>query len=283
MIPVAEVINSLKELGKAAHKFERGYLAAIVGSRTYPGSARLACHAAAVTGAGGVKALVPESLWPLLAAMPPEVMMVTLKEHAGELTHATAFESFLAATMKARAVLIGCGIGRHPATRFFIEQCLTHTRLPLVIDADGLAVLHTFPAATIAQLAKGQWILTPHGGELTELLLNFRINHVQELAEALQCVIVAKAMPTVIYSPGMTSLTNSTGNFATTTAGCGDVLAGIIAGFLAQGVTVANAAQLGLFVAGQAADDIIRQRGGYSLLASEVIDQLPITIGRLYK
>lgn len=269
------------------HKFSRGYLTAIVGSKSYPGSARLACRAALATGVGGVQALLPESLWPLIVSMPPEAIIIPLKEHGGELTHASAFDAYMQAAAKSKAILLGCGVGRSPDAHFFLKQCLTHAPQPLVIDADGLTVLATLPAEEIAKYSNGQWILTPHDGEMLRLLRAFAVaeggDAIQRLSDKLYCIIVAKGLPAYIYSPQGRSYINTTGNPAATTAGCGDVLAGIIAGFLAQGLPAVAAAGVGMFVAGLAADEIIFNRGGYSLLASEVIEQLPMTIGRLHQ
>ena len=292
----------------SSHKFLNGYLTAIVGSPSYPGAARLSCHAAARVGAGGVQVLLPESLWPLIGSLPPEIMPVLMKEYNTdyrtkvmplvspiisfftkndnyEISGISAFETFWKASIRSKAVLIGCGLGRSPGVQELIKSILSHTQLPCVVDGDALFALGKWGRDFISRYAKGQWILTPHRGELNRLRkdLGYEDNldeagintsDISQMAKDLGVTIVAKGFPSLIFTPPGDIHLNNTGNPAATTAGCGDVLAGIIAGYLAQGVPPVKAARIGLHRAGQAADAFIERTGAHSLMASDIIEEL---------
>jgi NAD(P)H-hydrate epimerase len=268
------------------HKFLNGYLTAFVGSRSYPGAARLSCHAAARVGAGGVQVLLPESLWPLLGSFPAEIIPILLKEQGQEITHGTAFEAFQKAAQRSKALLVGCGIGRSPETQTFVKAILGHSSLPAVIDGDGLYALGKFGQDFIRHHSKGHWILTPHRGELQRLCVDLDVegmaldetginaSQVSKFSQNLNVIILAKGFPSLIFTPQGEVFINATGNPAATTAGCGDVLAGIIAGYLAQGLSSVRAARIGLHRAGKAADAFVQRTQGHSLMASDIISEL---------
>lgn len=262
-----------------SHKFRNGYVSVVAGSKEFPGSLRLACHAAAQTGAGGVQAIFPEALWPCAGSLWPEIMVYPY-------TEPNAFEVVEKATSRSKALLIGCGIGRSSFTTQFVNHVLRTTSLPCVIDADALfALTQQKDDRFIEQNCQGCWILTPHQGELSLLCQRFGYDpktvNLKELAQKWQCIFLIKGFPSILYMPDGTHYETPTGNPAASTAGCGDVLSGIIAGFLAQDLSTKDAAILGLYTAGQAADDIIQTTKSHSLIASDIINQLPITLGRL--
>lgn len=276
------------------HKFTNGYLTAIVGSKSYPGAARLSTHGAARAGAGGVQVLIPESLWPLVSSFQPEIMPVLLKEQGGELSSVSAFETFVRASSRSRAILVGCGLGRNHFVSEFVEAVLSYTSLPTVIDGDALYILSQLPSTFREKHGQAPWILTPHGGEWQRLLVSHGYllddepffddfldsdnqpfhRPSQKFAQDFKVVVVLKSFPSYIYLPSGEIFENPTGNPAATTAGCGDLLAGIIAGFLAQGLEVENAARVGLYLAGKAADEVIGRTGGHSLMASDILSAL---------
>lgn len=268
-----------------SHKFINGYLTAIVGSRSYPGAARLSCHAAARVGAGGVQVMLPESLWPIIGSFQPEIMPILMKEHDQAIVPLPAFEAFLEASERSKALLMGCGGGRSPQIQDLIKSVLSHTSLPAVVDGDALYALGKWGQEFIKRHSQGRWILTPHRGELKRLRqdLGYRdedddtgINtgELSQMAMDLRVVIVAKGFPSLIFTPQGEIHINNTGNPAATTAGCGDVLAGIIAGYLAQGISPEKAARLGLYRSGQAADSFIQRTGAHSLMASDIIGEI---------
>lgn len=277
------IYGLLPKRARDAYKFQNGYVSVVGGSIDFPGAVRLAAHAAARVGAGGVIALIPESIRHITAGFYPEIIVWELKEHHGHLTQASAFEKFDKAQEYSKALLIGCGMGRDEAALHFIKDCLSHTNKPCVIDADALYALGILGEKFILDRPSGSWILTPHAGEFERLLrafgYTFSASIAQKLAIKWQCTIVLKGGPTTTYLPNGNYFVNPTGNPAATTAGCGDVLAGIIAGLLAQGLAAENAAIVGIYLAGKAADDYISLVKAHSLLASDIIDQLPMVLG----
>lgn len=268
-----------------SHKFTNGYLTAIVGSRLFPGAARLSCHAAARVGAGGVQVMLPESLWPIIGSFSSEIMPVLMKEYDQDIVSLPAFETFLEASERSKALLIGSGLGRSPQIQDLIKSVLSHTNLPAVIDGDALYALGKWGQEFIKKQSQGRWILTPHRGELKRLRQDLgyiddgddsgiNTGELSQMAKDLRIVIVAKGFPSLIFTPQGEIHINNTGNPAATTAGCGDVLAGIIGGYLAQGLSPEKAARLGLYRAGQAADSFIERTGARSLMASDIIGEL---------
>lgn len=270
---------------KDSHEFTNGYVTVVAGSIQFPGAARLAAHAAARVGAGGVITLIPESIRHTSAGFYPEIIVWELKEYHGQFTYASAFERFNVAQERSQVVLIGCGMGREDETYYFIKECLLHTQKLCVLDADALYALAILGEKFIIEQAQGNWVLTPHAGEWKRLLDAFGYtvgqNTAQELAMKWNCTIVLKGFPTVTYLPNGQLFANLTGNPAATTAGCGDVLAGIIAGLAAQEKSVEKAALSGVYLAGKVADDYVLDINGHSLLASDIIERLPLTLGRI--
>jgi NAD(P)H-hydrate epimerase len=265
------------------HKFINGYLAIVAGSTYFPGTVRMTAHAAAQSGVGGICMFFPHSIRCDIVNVIPEAIWFSLKEHGGELSLASAFATYREGSQRAKAVLIGCGMGRLPSTQEFIRDCLAHTELPMVIDADALYALRGHKDL-IERSAKGRWLLTPHEGEWQGLMTSNGLTpdtDAREVAHQWGCTILLKGFPSRIFTPEGDVYENTTGNPAATTAGCGDVLAAICAAFLTQGLSVSEAAQLGVYLAGQAADHVVARTGSYSLRASDIIEELPKTIGQL--
>lgn len=277
MIPITQqsVANLFPKRSRESHKYTNGYLISVVGSRTYPGAARLSTLASATVGAGAVQALIPASLWPLVGAFSPEIIPVLLPEtHEGDINPIASFEVFSNLIDRSRALLIGSGMGRSLGSLNLIEAILSHSNLPTVIDGDGLFALGKIGKTKIKQFSSGNWILTPHAGELKRLLTDLEFDSVENLCAVLNLTILSKGFPSVLYSFTGEKYQSTNGNPAATTAGCGDVLAGIIAGYLAQGLKPQDAAQLGIYMAGAASDKYVKETKSHTLLASDIIKNL---------
>lgn len=272
-----------------SYKYQIGYLLAIVGSQAFPGAATLSCQAAARVGAGAVKVIIPQSIWAVLANHFKEIILVSTSETNEGTLSSKAFPILLSHAEKCRAGLIGCGLGRHTETRSLFQHVLTTLKLPLLLDADALWMLASFGEEFIREHSQGNWILTPHDGEFARLVNQNHLRSeerqslLQQKAQEWKCTILLKGFPGLIACPDGTVYINPTGNPAATTAGCGDVLAGICSGFLAQGLSPPHAAVTGLYVAGLAADHYIKNYGGHTLLASDLIDQIPFVLGGIYE
>jgi NAD(P)H-hydrate epimerase len=178
------------------------------------------------------------------------------------------------------ALALGPGLGTHPETQDLVREMVRTCAQPLVIDADGVNAL----AGHLDLLAQapGPRILTPHPGEMARLvglltkdIQTRRLDAAQELAARSRAWVVLKGAQTVVAGPdGRTSL-NSTGNPSLASGGTGDVLTGLIGGFLAQGLTPWDAARLGVYLHGLSADCLAEHVGPRGMAAGDLLAFFP--------
>ncbi len=258
-----------------AHKYGVGMALVVAGSKGLTGAATLASTAAARSGAGAVVCASPENVQPVLASKMTEVMTLAIPSTDEGIDAETALGSLEEPLAKANSLLVGCGIGRLPATQQFVQNLLKSTDLPLVLDADGL---HAVADQTdiISRYANGRWILTPHLGEFRRLAgetvdISDRLATVRKYAQEWNCVLVLKGAPTVVGTPDGSVFINPTINPALATAGSGDVLAGLCAGFLAQGLSPIKSTLSALYLGGKAADSYTSQQHLSTMLATDLI------------
>jgi len=168
-------------------------------------------------------------------------------------------------------------------TADFLFDLLPRITVPVVIDADAINII----AKKVGSLKKihAPFILTPHPGELSRMIKctpaqinSERISLAPKLAKELSGVIVLKGAPTVIASPDHETFINPTGNSGLASAGSGDVLVGMISGFLAQNLSLLGASVIGVFLHGLCADLAIQKSNEYSLTAKDLIDYIPDAI-----
>ncbi|MEX0747904.1 MAG: NAD(P)H-hydrate dehydratase, partial [Rhodothermales bacterium] len=169
-------------------------------------------------------------------------------------------------------------LGRGTGTQDFIRRILEEADLPPVIDADGL---NAVDAAFITEHSNGRWILTPHMGEFKrlagteEMNADDRVRLAQHFAREWGCVLLLKGLPSVAASPDGRAWICATGNPALATAGTGDVLAGMCAGLLAQGLSPIEAAVAAMHIGGAAADRFAERRAARSMQAMDLVGELP--------
>lgn len=259
------------------------------GSLPYPGSAYLAGSAAGRSGAGLVTLAVEKTLLPIYASALHEATFVLLpEEDATSIDRATQLTSHLEGY---RSLLIGPGLGQSPNTREVILQILEYLRaLPeeqrphLVVDADGLNNLSALEHWWTL-LPQGT-VITPHPGEMSRLCGGLtvsggsldRLALAQAKAQEWQVTLVLKGACTIITEPGGRTRINWIANPALATAGTGDVLAGIIAGLLAQGLPNFDAASAGVALHAQAGEFVSQHIGYAGLLASDLLPHIPRAI-----
>ena len=276
----------------ASHKGTYGRVLVVAGSTGMTGAAALASEAALRTGAGLVTLATPKHLNPILESLLPEVMTLPLPEtDAGSLS-VSATSTILEFAEKTKSVLaIGPGLSQHPDTVALVHQLVRENREQglgrrLIIDADGLNALSQVPE--VISLLDREAILTPHPGEMARLtntpvsiLEKDRIRTAQQFASDSGVTLVFKGAPTVTGFPNGDVWINSTGNPGMATGGMGDVLTGIIAGLMAQGISSERAAALGVYIHGLAADRVAETLGMHGLLASDVLKAVPAAIASL--
>jgi NAD(P)H-hydrate epimerase len=262
------------------HKGDFGHVLAVVGSRGKPGAGALVCEAALRAGAGLVTAAVPISAHPILAGFRPEVMAEPLPETPSGALAWAAIERLRQLVEGKDLLVVGPGLGTEPDTVQVLQALVSETRLPLVLDADGLNAF-----AGRAERLNGKersLILTPHPGEMARLtgskttaVQENRLQAVRDLAAAHSCHVVLKGYRTLIAAADGHVDVNPTGNPGLATAGSGDVLTGMVAGFLLQGLEPGDALRCAVYLHGRAADLAARDVGELPLVASDVIDYLP--------
>lgn len=252
------------------HKGAFGHVLIIGGETGMSGAARMAGEAAARVGAGCVSVATRAAHAPLLSVARPELMCHPV-EHAAQLRPLIE---------RASVVAIGPGLGQGEWGREMFAQAL-QCSLPLVIDADALNLLAHDP------VIRPNSVITPHPGEAARLL-NMRSVDVQfdrfaavaALQERFGGVVVLKGAGTLVAAPGHGVQLCAAGNPGMASGGMGDVLTGVIAGFIAQGLAVVDAAALGVWVHATAGDRAA-QAGERGLLASDVLEQLRAVVNAL--
>jgi len=262
-----------------AHKYSVGTALVVAGSVGFTGAAALAAEAAARSGAGAVICATAAPAQPVLAVKLTDVMTAPLPTNADGIEAGPAVDALEGPLKKARALLVGPGLGRQPGTQAFVRALLKRARLPTVVDADGLVALAGMEAH-IADLSAGDWILTPHLGEFRTLAggevdTSNRITLASAYARRWQCVLIVKGLPSIVAAPDGRVFINGTGNALLATAGTGDVLAGLCTGFLAQGLSPLDAALCALHIGGAAADRHAASVNPRAMMASDLTPHLP--------
>jgi hydroxyethylthiazole kinase-like uncharacterized protein yjeF len=251
-----------------AHKGDFGHVLVVGGEEGMAGAARLAGEAALRTGAGLVSVATRAAHAATLSAARPELMCHGVESAA----------DLLPLLRRATVVAVGPGLGQGDWGKLMLGAVL-QSRLPLVVDADGLNLLAADPAA------RPDWILTPHPGEAARLLNQTsaevqadRLAAAQAIQQRYGGVVVLKGAGTVVVSPEEETGICSEGNPGMASGGMGDVLTGIVAGLLAQGVAAGEAARLGVCLHAHAAD-CAAQDGQRGLLASDLFPHLRRLLG----
>lgn len=262
------------------HKGTYGRVLVVGGSQGLSGAAVLAGNAALRAGAGLVTLAAPAGLHDILEVKLTEVMTRPLPESEGCSIGIEALKDVREMLMSVDVLALGPGLSTREQTVEFVRQLLPGLERPTVIDADGLNALEGKPG--IIKNCKAPLILTPHPGEMarlmgikTEEVQNNRIEVSLEAARELEAVIVLKGNRTVIAHPDGTLFINPTGNPGMASGGTGDVLTGIIAGLLGQGLPPLDAAVAGVYFHGLAGDLAAAAKGMMSLVAGDLLDYLP--------
>ncbi|MDT7857877.1 NAD(P)H-hydrate dehydratase [Rubrivirga sp. S365] len=269
-----------------AYKYSAGTAVCVVGSGHFTGAAVLSTAAAYRAGAGAVVACTPQSAQATVDAQNVEVMVDAQPETDGGTLAWAALDGVRERAESADAVLVGCGLGRDDETLRLVRALVQEVSAPLVLDADGFSAFAGGADALGERSAP--LVLTPHLGELRRLLGDDgfdpedRIETVRRLAVRWGAVLVLKGMPSVVGTPDGRVVVGPPGRPALATAGTGDVLAGTVAGLLAQGLDPADAAVCALHLGAAAADAWARDHGAGGLVASDLLDRMPRAAAELF-
>jgi NAD(P)H-hydrate epimerase len=260
-----------------AHKNDFGHVLVVAGSPAMLGAACLTSLAAMRSGAGMVTAAIPKALnLTLQKKISHVVMTLPVAQTRGTAFSFSAAAEILKRINKFNVVAIGPGLGLDPSTKKFVLKMVRECPCPMVVDADALNALagHT----DVLLKAKGPRILTPHPGEMGRLTgLNRkevdkdRKITARTFARQYHCVLVLKGHRTVVASPDGKIFVNTTGNSGMATAGSGDVLTGMVAAFLAQGLLSFEAAKAAVYAHGKAGDLAAKEHGKAGMIATDLI------------
>lgn len=252
------------------HKYQRGYVIGLAGSPGMPGAALLSSLAAFRGGAGMVRLLHPEGMEAELANAPYELIRIPYRQ--------ADVEGVLELLSKPTALFIGPGMGRSAETKKFLFKLLPLLQKPCVIDADALTMLSEEEVALPEKV-----LLTPHMGELLKLLkmpapqpLTLPFLHLcQNYAERERLTLLLKGGPTFVFHPDSPIRVNPVGDPGMATAGSGDVLTGLLAALLSQGLSPHQAASLGVYIHSLAGEHAAAEVSSYCTTASDILYYFP--------
>jgi len=249
------------------HKYRRGH-ALVLGGEEITGAARLTARGAIRAGAGLVTLAAPASVWSVYATALTSVIVRAFNDSVG-------FDGLLADTRK-NVIVVGPGAGVSERTRRYVSAAL-RTGRAVVLDADALTSFARAPD-DLFRLVEGACVLTPHEGEFARLfdIAGDKLSKARKAATRSRAVVVLKGADTVIAAPDGQAAINTNAPPELATGGTGDVLTGVIAGLLAQGLTAFDAAATATWLHGEAA-----KRVGLGLIAEDLPDALPMALKHL--
>ncbi|PKB71832.1 MAG: hypothetical protein BZY87_03690 [SAR202 cluster bacterium Io17-Chloro-G6] len=275
-----------------SHKGTFGHVLVVAGSRNYVGAAYLASQASVRAGAGLTTLATPESVYPVAAAKATEPIHMPLPEDEEGRVGAQAAESLRRGSRRYTNILVGCGLGLSEGTAKFVEDLLFGgegsglSGLPALVDADGLNNLARI--AGWPERGRCHMVLTPHPGEMATLMglqaseiQKHRVLVAREYAAKWNVCLVLKGANTVIGEPGGMVRVAPFANPGMATGGTGDVLSGVIAGLMAQGLAPAVAACCGVYLHGEAGRETASRLGNMGVAASDLLPEIPMAVRRL--
>jgi len=272
----------------AAHKGDFGHVFILAGCAQYSGAALLCSSAAMRSGAGLVTLGIPRNIVnAIIKKKSPEVILEPLAQTRQLTISLKALAQIKASLKKVDVLLIGPGLSQNRSTQTLVRKVITNINKPVVIDADGLnALVGHLDLLRVTGYGLGvAKILTPHPGELSRLsgknikaIQSNREEIAKRFAKDYKIAVVLKGRQTVVADYQGSFYVNKTGNPGMASAGSGDVLSGMIAAFLAQGLPGFEAAKYAVYLHGLAGDLAAKGKTQIGLIASDIIEKIPQAI-----
>ena len=220
-----------------------------------------------------------KGITPVIASRIPEAMLEPLESDENGFISVNNYDKIMNAAEKATAVLIGCGLGVTDGTRELVKKLLQNLNCPIILDADGINCISD--SIDIIRQVKSSIILTPHPAEMGRLcgksaaeVQSDRLNTALNFSNEYNAIVVLKGAGTVIAEKNNVYV-NQTGNPGMGKGGSGDVLSGITASLVAQGISAVNSCVLGTFIHGMAGDMAAENKSMQSMTAIDIISELP--------
>jgi hydroxyethylthiazole kinase-like uncharacterized protein yjeF len=286
LLTSTQIRNYLQPRCADTHKGQTGHLLVIAGSRGKTGAAAMTAMSAMRAGAGLVTLGIAESLNPILETQVLEVMTAPLPQSQNGALGTSAFENIKKMEAGKTCLAIGPGIGQAGETQSLVKKIISQSRIPVVIDADGLN--NIAGQTQVLKSLKTPVVLTPHPGEMARLMdvtaadvQQNRLQCARDFATNFKVHLVLKGAATVIAHPDGRAYINPTGNPGMASGGMGDVLTGVLAGFITQGFTPEAAAHAAVYLHGAAADTLAKTIGPIGYLAGEVMNAIPGEIKKI--
>jgi len=277
---VHEHIGKISGRREDSHKGDYGRVLVVAGSRGMTGAAYLTSQGALLAGSGLVTNGIPESLNGIMETKLTEVMTLPLPETKDLMLSLKSKDGILGFSRKCDAMVIGPGMGTGDETVTLVKELLEEAEVPVVLDADGINAL----SGELERLRKRKYrtVITPHPGEMARLtdkdveeVQATRTDTAKSVAEVTGTVVCLKGHCTVVADPGGAVYVNDTGNSGMATGGTGDVLTGMIASFIGQGVDDFSAAVSAVYLHGFAGDVAAEKKGQFSMIASDLLEYMP--------
>ncbi|MBE6819826.1 MAG: NAD(P)H-hydrate dehydratase [Ruminococcaceae bacterium] len=276
-----EIRNMLPKRKPVSNKGTYGHALCVCGSMRMTGAAYLAVSGALRSGVGLVTAAFPQSSYAGIAPKLTESLLLPLESNFEGTFAYSAMADIIEASKRASAVLIGCGLGFNKDTTTLVHNLIKEIKSPIILDADGINALST--NIDILKEAQAPVILTPHPGEMSRLcgktvadIIANPIGTANDFAKKHGVTVVLKTANTVVCSKNSpTVYVNTTGNSGLSKGGSGDLLAGMTASFVAQGMEPHNAAVAAVYLHGLAADIVAERTSMRGMLPSDVLNFLP--------
>ena len=273
------ISDMFSKLDTDTYKHRQGKLLLIAGSKGMTGAAVLSTFGALRSGAGLTITCAPESIEEIYEKTIIEGMTIGCPDGGNGFLIPASYKIIEEKFEWCDAIVIGPGLGNNAKTIKLVEQIVFNAQKPMIIDADGLRMFHG--NLNLFKKIKVPYIITPHEGEFCGLLgidqgqfLDDYPNIIEQFMADFPGVLVLKNAPTITFQNN-DAIINSSGNPGMATAGMGDVLAGILGTFAAQGMDVFQTAQAGVYLHGFAADCKIEEKGLRGLIASDILEELP--------
>ncbi|MBC2579564.1 NAD(P)H-hydrate dehydratase [Clostridium sp. DJ247] len=262
--------KNIKKRDKYSHKGDYGKVLIIAGAEGFTGAAYICTQGAVRSGAGLVTLCCSKKIQPILSTKLLEAMTTTFDENC-------KIDDYI---NKSDCIAIGPGMGNNKATSLLVEKILSVSKVPVVIDADGINVLKD--RIDVLKNKSSEVIITPHPGEMSRItglsldyIKNHRIEVAKNFAKENQVTVLLKGYNTII-TDGNRVIVNSTGNSSMASGGMGDCLTGMIASFIGQGYKIMEAAYIAAFIHGYCGEKLSKEM--FCVNASHVLDKIPFAI-----
>lgn len=277
----SEIKNILLKRSKNSHKGSFGRVGVVGGSKGMSGAPYLTSSSALRSGSGLVYTIVPDNIANVLEIKSVEAIVKSFKDN-GKGFAKESIKDLIKYSNSLDVLALGPGLGMDEASSKLVGKALESLKCPLVLDADGINSISK--NLSVLRNRKQVTILTPHLKEFSRLIdLDIetiekdREKYARDFAKEFGVILVLKGYQTIVCD-GQRLYTNHTGNPGMATAGSGDVLTGVITSFLGQGISGFKAAKLGVYIHGLAGDIGKEEKGEQGLIASDIIDKIPLAI-----